>query len=186
MEDEKIIEMYWNRDEQAIRASMENYGSYCHTVAAAILGNNFDAEEAVADTWLKAWNAIPPQRPNCLRLFLGRITRNISLSIWRKNHADSRGGGQVSLALEELAECVSTGETPETVVSIRELEQAISAFLCDKPAKSREIFLRRYFYLEDSKAIAKSYAMTDTAVRMHLMRTRRELKEYLLKEGHIL
>lgn len=186
MEDEKIIELYWNRDEQAIRATMETYGIYCHTVATAILGDNGDAEEAVADTWLRAWNAIPPLRPNCLRLYLGKITRNISLSIWRKNHADSRGGGQVLLALEELAECVSTGETPETVVSTGELEQAITDFLLNEPVKSRAIFLRRYFYLEDSKAIAKSYAMTDVAVRMHLSRTRRKLKEYLIKEGHIL
>lgn len=186
MEDERIIELYWNRDERAIRASMDAYGGYCHTVAAAILDDRSDAEEAVADTWLRAWNTIPPQIPKYLRLFLGKITRNISLSISRKNHADCRGGGQMALALEELAECVSSGENPESIVSTEELERAITDFLYYEPIKSRTIFLRRYFYLEDSQAIAKRYGLSEAAVRMQLMRTRRKLKDYLAKEGYIL
>lgn len=186
VEDEKIIELYWNRDEQAIRASMDAYGGYCHVVAGGILSDASDVEEAVADTWLRAWNAIPPQRPKYLRLFLGKITRNISLSIWRKHHADSRGGGQVALALEELAECVSTGEDPEAIVTTRELEKAITAFLRTEPEKNRAIFLRRYFYLEDSKIIAERYGMQAATVRMLLMRMRRRLKDYLTKEGYIL
>lgn len=186
MEDDKIIELYWNRDERAIRASMNAYGGYCHTVAAAILENHSDAEEAVADTWLKAWNSIPPQVPRYLQLFFGKITRNISLSIWRKKHAGCRGGGQVALALEELAECVSSGESPETIVTIEELEQTIMDFLRCESVKSRSIFLRRYFYLEDSSTIAKKYGLSEAAVRMQLMRTRRKLKDYLEKEGYIL
>lgn len=186
MEDKRIIELYFERDEQAIRASMDTYGRYCHVVAGRILSDPSDVEEAVAETWLRAWNSIPPLRPKYLRLFLGKITRNISLSIWRKNHANCRGDGQVALALEELAECVTAGENPEMIVSARELEKAVAAFLRTEPGKSRSIFLRRYYYLEDCKAIAESYGMKDAAVRMQLTRTRRRLRDYLMKEGYIL
>ena len=175
MNDERMIELFQKRDEQAIRECIASYGSYCRTVAAGILSDPADVEEAVADTWLAAWDSIPPQHPKYLRL-----------SIWRKNNAHSRGGGQVALALEELGECVSTRETPETELSAKELERKITAFLKNEPATRRSVFLRRYFYLEDIPAIAHRYGLSQSNVRMMLSRTRQKLKKYLTQEGYIL
>lgn len=186
MNDEKIIELFQKRDEQAVKECMTLYGSYCRTVAAGILSDPADAEEAVADTWLAAWDCIPPHVPKYLRLFLGRITRNQAISIWRRNNARSRGSGQIDLALEELGECVSSEDTPETAVSAKELERKITAFLKTEPARRRNVFLRRYFYLEDIPAIAHRYDLTETNVRMMLSRTRQKLKKYLTQEGYIL
>lgn len=186
MNDEKIIELFYKRDEQAIRECMALYGSYCRTVAAGILSDPADVEEAVADTWLAAWDSIPPQYPKYLRLFLGRITRNRAISIWRRNSSQSRGSGQTALALEELGECVSSDDTPETEVSARELERKITAFLKNEPALRRSVFLRRYFYLEDIPSIAHRYGLSQSNVRMMLSRTRQKLKKYLTQEGYIL
>lgn len=184
MNDEQIIALYFDRDEQAIQATADAYGSYCGKVAVNILKNTEDAEEAVSDTWLRAWNTIPPQRPQYLRLFLGRITRNLSLSIWRAKTAEFRGGGEVSLALEELSECVSQGTNPEALLQTRELGQSISGFLRTQPQNYRIIFLRRYFYLESSKQLAARFGISDANVRMILSRTRKGLREYLKKEGY--
>lgn len=186
MDDQRIIELYFRRDEQAVLSSMEAYGSYCQAVAATILKDPADAEEAVADTWLQAWNAIPPQRPKYLRLFLGRITRNLALSIWRRNNAQSRGGGQVQLALEELGDCLSPNSSPEELVSTKELAQSITAFLRTVPERQRAVFLRRYFYLEDIRTIARSFGMKEGNVRMMLSRLRQKLKEHLIQEGYLL
>lgn len=184
MKDQEILALYFRRSEEAIQASMDSYGSYCRAVAAGILEDPEDVEEAVADTWLRAWNAIPPAKPDSLRLYLGRITRNLSLSLWRKNNAQRRGGGQVLLALEELGECVSRQDTPEALWDTRELASALSAFLRQLPEKQRRIFLRRYFYLEEIAVIAKSLGTKEVNIRMILSRLRKKLKEYLLQEGY--
>lgn len=185
MTDEKIIELFKSRDEQALRECMTRYGSYCRTVAAGILPDPADAEEAVADTWLAAWDAIPPQHPQYLRLFLGSITRNRAISIWRRDHARRRGGGETALALEELREVIG-GDSPEEEVNTRELSRVISAFLKGEPETRRKVFLRRYFYMEDIPAIADRYGLKMSNVRMMLSRTRQKLKKYLIQEGYIL
>ena len=183
MNDQQIIALYFLRDEEAIQASMDCYGSYCRAVAARILEDPADVEETVADTWLQAWNAIPPQQPTHLRLFLGRLTRNLALSRWRKNNALCRGGGQVPLALEELSQCLSGADTPEAAWDTRELASAISGFLERLPQRQRQIFLRRYFYLEDYKTISLHFATQEVNIRMTLSRLRKKLKEHLLQEG---
>lgn len=185
MTDEKIIELYHCRDEQAIQASMEQYGAYCRSIAAGILQSPEDVEETVADTWVAAWNAMPPQKPKYLRLFLGRITRNLALNRWRRNHAYCRGGGETELALEELGQIVR-GDTPEQLVNTQELGAAIGAFLKTEPATRRAVFLRRYFYMEELPAIAGYYGITQSNLRMMLSRTRQKLKKYLEQEGYIL
>ena len=186
MTDEKIIELFQKRDEQAIRECIAAYGGYCHTVAAGILPDPADAEEAVADTWLAVWDAIPPQYPAHLRLFLGRITRNCAVSIWRRDNAHRRGGGEVPLALEELGECVTDGCGPEQRTDVRELSRTISAFLKNEPAVRRKVFVRRYFYMQEVSAIARQYELRESNVRMMLSRTRQKLREYLKREGYIL
>lgn len=184
MTDEKIIELFNKRDEQAIRECMTAYEAYCRTVAAGILADPADAEEAVADTWLTAWDTIPPQCPKHLRLYLGRITRNLAISRWRKNTAQCRGGGQVELALEELGECVSRSAIPEAELDARQLQRAISAFLKTEPAIRRQVFVRRYFYLEELPAIAYRFGLGEANVRMMLSRTRQKLRNYLIQEGY--
>lgn len=185
MRDEDIISLYFDRDERAIRESMNYYGGYCGKIARSILKIQEDAEEAVADTWLRAWQSMPPSRPNCLRIFLGKITRNLSLSLWRSKTAECRGGGEVDLALEELGECIGDDSNPEVLLQTRELGQCVNAFLYCEPDNSRVIFLRRYYYLESSKEIALRLGTSDSNVRMILSRTRKRLREHLKKEGYL-
>ena len=184
MNDREIIALYLQRSEEAIQASIDSYGSYCRTIAARILDDPADVEEAVADTWLRAWESIPPQNPRHLRLYLGKLTRNLALSRWRKNTAQRRGGGQVTLALEELGECVSTRDTPEALLDTKALAASISAFLRRLPARQKQIFLRRYFYLEETASIAASLGTKEVNIRMTLSRLRKKLKDYLLQEGY--
>lgn len=185
MRDEEIITLYFDRNEQAIQESMDSYGSYCGKIARNILKIQEDAEEAVSDTWLRAWQTIPPTRPNCLRVFFGKITRNLALSLWRGKTAQSRGGGEIDLALEELSECIGDESNPELLVQTRELGRSVNDFLHGEPDNSRVIFLRRYFYLESSKEIALRLGTSDSNVRMILSRTRKRLKDHLKKEGYI-
>lgn len=185
MNDEKIIELFLKRDEQAIRVCMDTYGAYCRAVAAGILSDPADIEEAVADTYLAAWNTIPPQCPKHLRLFLGRITRNRAVSILRRDSADRRGGNQVTVALEELDQCVSLTGSPEQDVDAKELAASINDFLQKQPLQQRQVFLRRYFYLEEIPAIAYRYGIKETNVRMILSRTRQKLRKHLIKEGYL-
>jgi len=186
LEDDKIIQLYWNRDERAVALTAEHYGNYCRTVVNTILPDAGDVEEAVADTWLHVWNAIPPKRPQNFRLFLARIARNAAITIWRRSHAQFRGVGEVATALEELNECVSGTDSPESMLLIKELEAAISSFLMKEPERNRCVFLRRYFFLEDSRSIGKRYGIKDTTVRMILARTRQRLRKYLIQEGYLL
>ena len=183
MEDKQIINLYFSRDEQAISETSKKYGSYCHTIAYRILQSLPDAEECVSDTWLRAWNAMPPQKPNVLRQFLAKITRNLSLDRWRANQAQKRGGGATEVALEELGECVTDGGDPATQLELEELKAAIAQFLQELPERDRNIFLRRYFYLEDTAAIARRYVLRQANVRLILSRTRQKLKDFLQKEG---
>lgn len=185
MNDEKIIDLFFARDEQAIRACIDTYGTYCRTIAAGILSDPADVEEAVADTWLAVWNVIPPQRPNHLRLFLGRITRNRAVDMFRKNSARRRGRDQVEVALEELSQCAGTEGSPEQAVDAKQLAAAIDRFLKKEPTQRRQVFLRRYFYLEDIPAIAHRYGLREVNVRMMLSRTRQKLRQFLIQEGYL-
>ena len=181
MEDTKIIDLYFARNETAITETDQKYGTYCRSIAWNILQNHEDSEECVSDTWLRAWNAMPPQRPRVLRQFLAKITRNLSLDRFRAGHAQKRGCGEVSLALEELKECVGTGD-PATDAERKLLEELIGQFLQQLSQRDRGVFLRRYFYMESRKDIAARYGMKETNVRLCLSRTRQRLREYLRKE----
>ena len=164
---------------------MAAYGPYCRTVAAGILSNPADIEEAVADTYLAVWDTIPPQRPKHLRLFLGRITRNRAIDLFRKSNANCRGGNQVTLALEELNQCISSEGSPEQEVDGKLLADTINRFLKKQSAQQRQVFLRRYFYLEDISSIACRYNLQEATVRMMLSRTRQKLKRFLIQEGYL-
>ena len=183
MKDADIIALYWARSEEAIAETDQKYGAYCHSIAYHILHDHPECEECVSDTWLKAWNAMPPQRPDRLRAFLGKITRNLSLRRWESRTAQKRGGGEVPLVLEELAECVPAPQRVEQAVEDRLALEIIESFLGDLPAQTRKIFLRRHWYLASVKEIAADFGIGESKVKMTLLRTREKLKEALEKVG---
>lgn len=184
MKEEAILDLFWQRDEEAIPAVKTKYGAYCAAIARRILPDPRDAEECVSDTWLKAWNAIPPHRPPRLALFLGKITRETALNRWKANTAQKRGGGEVTLALEELGEQFSTGEDPVTqAAELAQLGKAISEFLRTQPPQTADLFLRRYYHLEPIRDLAEAFGLTESSVKTTLHRTRKRLRTYLEKEG---
>lgn len=183
MEDSQIVDLYWDRSEQAIAETDTKYGRYCFSIANNILPFREDAQESVNDTYLAAWNALPPERPSVLRTFLGKLTRRISIDRWRYLSAEKRGGGTIPLALEELAGCIPGGDDPAATVEAKELAQSINGFLDTLPATERQVFLMRYFALSPLAQIEEKYAMTGSRLRSMLHRTRKKLLRYLEKEG---
>lgn len=183
MDDEKIVQLYWERAESAIAETDRKYGSYCQSIAYAILQNSQDAEECVSDTYLHAWNAMPPHRPSVLSTFLGKITRRLSIDRWRNANRLKRGGGQLPLALEELGECIPGGQNPEEEVNRRLLAQIIDRFLLSLSVTERRIFLQRYWYLLSIAQIAQSQGFSQSKVTSLLHRTRCKLRKQLEKEG---
>ena len=182
MEDTEIVELYWVRDERAIEESDAKYGSLCRRIALRVLGIPEDGEECVSDTWFRAWNAMPPQRPTRLGAFLGKITRNLALDRWRREHAEKRYGGETALALEELGEIVS-GKSLEDEVQSRELDRALNAFLRHLPDRDRDLFLRRYWGVETLENLAKQTGLSVSAVHRRLGKLRERLRDHLQKEG---
>ena len=183
MEDNKIIDLYWARSQQAIAESERKYGAYCHAIARGILDREEDAEECVNDTWLRAWHAMPPQRPGILSAFFGKLTRNLSLDPWRRNRAAKRGGSQVEVALHELESCLPDHRRPDEELEASETAALISAFLRAQPELDRRLFVRRYFHLESTAALCARFGLTESQVKSRLHRTRQKLKTALEKEG---
>lgn len=183
MEDHAIIALFWAREERALEETAHKYGSFCRSIAYNILCNREDTEECVNDTWLRAWNSMPPQRPSILSSFLGKITRNLSLDRFKLSHAGKRGGGQLPLALEELGDCVSGGESVEDQLAMKELSRLLDRFLRDLPERECCIFLRRYWFVDSIREIALRYQMAEGSVKSTLYRTRQKLRLFLEKEG---
>ncbi len=184
MEDNKIIELYFQRDDNAIKETDKKYGAYCAVVANNILADTRDTEECVSDTWLRAWNSMPPQRPSYLRLFLGKITRNLALDVVKRQSRKKRGSGEYELVLDELREVSDTGYRVEEQIEKKELVKCINTFLWTLPERDCNIFLRRYFYFESTKQIANLYEMKESNVLGVLSRTRHKLRMYLVQEGY--
>ena len=185
MEDKDIVDLYWAREESAIRETEKKYGRYCHYVASRILQSDEDAEEVVNDTYLRAWNSIPPSRPTQLKAYLAKIASRLSLDRYDARSAEKRGGGELPLVLEELAECVPSGEGEHLADEIT-LRDAVNRFLWSLPRETRRIFVRRYWYASSVAEIAREYGMKESAVGMLLLRTRAKLKHELNKEGILL
>lgn len=185
MEDRDIIALYWARSEDALSASAEKYGGLCRIVARNILHSGGDEEECLNDTWLNAWNSIPPQRPENLSAYLARLTRNLALNQVRLERAQKRGEGEVPAALAELEECAGAGGGVEDRLNARELTRAIENFLRDQPRKRRNIFIRRYWYLSPVEELAREYGMTRSGVSSLLHRMRGALKQHLEQEGFL-
>lgn len=186
MEDRQIIELYNKRSEAAISKTADKYGKYCHYVAYNILFNEQDCEECVNDTWLRAWNTIPPQQPDRLSTFLGKITRNLALDKYKYYNREKRGGGQTALVLDELNECLPAMDSTEQAVNDRLLVEVLNGFLRSLPAEKRQMFVRRYWYLSSVSEIAKDYDISESNVKVILLRIRSKLKKVLEKEGIVL
>ena len=180
MEDEKIVTLYWERDENAIRETETKYGKYCYAIAYNILHSHEDSEECVNDTWNGAWNAMPPEKPTWLQGFLARITRNIAIDRYRYDSAQKRGA-EVESAIDEYWECIPNGEAP--IDNELVLKQAINSFLASLDTRTRVIFMRRYWYSMSVKDIADGMRLSESHVSVILHRTRNKFKDYLTKEG---
>lgn len=181
MEDPKIVELFWERSESAILETQEKYGKYCHHIAMNILGSFPDAEECVNDTWMNAWNSIPPQKPKNLSAYLGKITRNLALNRAIHDSAQKRSA-RVTVVLEETEEFLPT-PSDGTMSDELALKEAINGFLATLSPDNRTVFLRRYWYLSSVKEIARDYRLSESNVKVILHRTRAKFKDFLEKEG---
>lgn len=185
MDDERIIELYWQRNENAISETKAKYGKYCYSIAYNILKSNEDAEECENDTYLEAWNSVPPQKPKILSAYLGTITRRKSIDKWRKKTAEKRGGG-FQLSLDELENYLSDDKGICDEIIAEEMAKKISEFLRTLPEKECNVFLRRYWYFDSITEICNRYGYGQSKVKMMLKRTREKLFSYLEKEGMLI
>ena len=184
MDDAKIVQLYWDRDTQAIAATSDKYGTYCSHIARNILSNEEDTEECVNDTYLNVWNSIPPHRPQILSAYLGKIVRNLAFNRHQYNTAAKRGSGTIPAVLDELAECVPDGNDVSRIYDQKELSAAINNFLASLPAGKRKIFVCRYWYSDSISDIAARFGMSSGAVSMTLNRLRQKLRIYLNERGY--
>ena len=184
-DDEKIIDMFFERSEQGIRELDMKYGKICHNLSYNIVNNRQDAEECVNDAYLGAWNAIPPVRPNPLLAYIVKIVRNISLKIyWRKEAA--KRSGHYKIALEEIEGCIADRKTVEDEIEARELARIIEGFLETLPLENRVIFMRRYWFVDSYKDIAGFTGLSEKNISVRLTRIREKMKQYLIETGGVI
>ncbi len=183
MEDNRIVDLYWQRDESAISETQQKYGNYLTKIAYNILADVEDSRESVNDTYLKAWYSMPPQKPCVLSTFLGRITRQISIDIYRKKNAKKRQGSEYALALDELYDCASHNGAPEKEIEAQLLAKCIGDYLMTVSDEARNIFVCRYYFFDSMREIADHFGISESKVKSSLHRTRTGLKAYLEKEG---
>lgn len=182
MDDKEIIKLLWERSENALREVRAKYEKYCRCIALNILKNREDADDCVNEAYLKVWNAIPPQKPDSLCAFIGKITRNLSLDLYNKKTAQKRGNGEVQLVLDELSECIPCNNSHDIAEDIV-LRDALNGFLETLSDETRNIFMRRYWYMSTVREISADFAVSESKVKMTLLRTREKLRKYLEKEG---
>lgn len=182
MKDDQIVALYWDRNEDAIRETARKYGAYLGKIAYNILSDVEDSEECVNDTWHRAWDTMPPQRPDCLRSYLGRIVRNLSISRLRQRTAQKRGGG-LEVLLSELGDCLPSPRSVEQETEAKELAEVISAWLRTLSIDDRSAFIRRYWYAESVSDLAHAWGCTPNQMTKRLLRLRRALQARLEQEG---
>lgn len=185
MDDSEIVALYNDRNENAIAATGKKYGKLCAGIARNILRNEQDAEECVNDTYLKVWEKIPPDMPKTFSAYLAKLTRNTAIDKYRRLHSEKRGGGEITLVLDELSECVSDKSSVEQTAERHETLAAVNRFLERLASKQRILFVSRYCYCESVHALAARFGMSENSVSVSLNRTRNRLREYLTKEGFL-
>lgn len=183
MEDEQIVSLYWDRDEAAIRETQIKYERYLTKIAYNILNNTDDSRESVNDTYLAAWNSMPPHRPSILSTYLAKLTRRISIDCFRSRTRDKRMASEYAISLSELDDCVSGGNTTEETVNVKLLADTIGIYLRLQSEEARTAFIGRYYFLDSIKEVAAHCGMSESKAKSLLYRTRTGLKEYLEKEG---
>ena len=183
LDDKQIVDLYWERSEKAITETDKKYGRYCHYIAYQILADNEDAEEIVNDTYLKTWNTVPPNYPDPLKSYVGMISNQLALDRYNAKKTARRGGGKLSLIYHELDECIADEDENEDWAEILALRDALNRFLGSLPKKTRNIFVRRYWYASSLSEIARQYGMRENAVAILMFRTRQKLRDFLRKEG---
>ena len=186
MDDKRIIELFFARDEKALTECESAFGRYCKSIAQNILASDEDAEEVFNDTLLRAWNSIPPENPKSLKVYLGALARNLSLDRYRKLTAEKRGGCEISLCIEEAEEFLADTVSVEEEYERRELSKFLNNFLHSLPERECDIFVRRYFFCDNTRNIARKFDVTEENVLVILSRTRKKLKEALKKGGYTL
>lgn len=184
MEDHEIVELYWNRDESAIWETDNKYRNYLMTIAFNILGSREDSRECVNDTYLRAWNTIPPQKPRVLAPYLSRIIRNLAIDCYRHMHREKRKSSVYAECLEELENVIPASGTPEQSAGLTVLTDLINRFLANQPKNARSLFVCRYYYMDSLKEAAEYCGMSQAAAKSALFRIRNDLKEYLIQEGY--
>ena len=182
MDDKRIVELYFARDEEALVMTHKKYGRYCYRIAYNILYESEDAKECVNDTYLRTWNAIPPHRPVRLPAFLGKITRNLALDRYDYNVAQKRSG-KTAMVYEEVAECISHPDAETDIADEVALKIAVDSFLASLPKKQRMIFLRRYYYFSSIHEIARDFSQSESNTKVILHRLRGQFKEHLASNG---
>ena len=185
MQDQQIVQLYWDRDEEAIKQTQQKYERYLSKISYNILASLEDSKECVNDTYLAAWNSMPTHRPAVLSTYLGKITRQIAIDVFRKKNSIKRYTSEYALSLSELGDIFSSEETPEHICEKKLLDEAINQFLRTLPEDARNVFIGRYYFFDPLKKIASYCGMSEAKIKSLLYRTRQKLKEYLTKEGLI-
>lgn len=183
MTDAQIVELYWKREETAVEETRKKYGTYLYRIAYGVLANPEDCEEVVNDTYLRAWNAMPPHRPVVLSTFLGKLVRRASIDLFRTHRRAKRGGSEYELSLSELEDCVAAGDRTEQSVELQVLANAIDAYLHTISAPARVLFVRRYYFMDSLQEAARRCGMSASRAASLLYHTRLGLKDHLKKEG---
>ena len=183
MRDDEIVALYWQRSEDAIRETAAKYHGYLTGIARRVLSDAEDSEECVNDTYLAAWNSMPEHRPDVLSTYLGKITRQISIDVFRKRSSRKRYASEYALSLSELEDSLSGGSMPEQVFDEKQLDAAVNAFVRSLPERTRRVFIGRYYFFDPVKTVAAYCGVSESSAKSILFRTRLRLKEYLEKEG---
>ena len=182
MDDKQIVALYFDRNEQAIMETEIKYGRYCYAIANGVLSVHEDAEESINDTWIAAWNSMPPHKPSILSAFLGKITRRIAIDKWCHRTADKRGGGEIPMVLDELKGCIAHESDVENAFENKRLEEVINQFVHKLPNKDQKVFLCRYFYMDSIESICAQFGFSESKVKSMLHRTREKLRCVLIEE----
>ena len=185
MQDQQIVQLYWDRNEEAIKQTQQKYESYLSKISYNILANFEDSKECVNDTYLAAWNSMPTHRPTGLSTYLGKITRQIAIDVFRKKNSIKRYSSEYAISLSELGDIFSLEETPESICEKKQLDDAINQFLQTLPEDARNAFVGRYYFFDSLKKVASYCGMSEAKMKSLLYRTRQKLKIYLIKEGLI-
>ncbi|MCL1866135.1 MAG: sigma-70 family RNA polymerase sigma factor [Oscillospiraceae bacterium] len=188
MDDTAIVALYLNRDENAISETEKKFGRYLTKIALNTFGSVEDSKETVNDTYLKAWNSIPPHEPQVLSTYLGKITRELSIDLFRKRSRQKRQGSSYALSLSELEECAAAPDNagnPEQALESKDLSEKINGWLKSVPKETRDVFVGRYYFMDSVKDVAFNHDMSVSKAKVVLHRARNDLKKYLEKEGYI-